>query len=185
MSYRHLLLAPLAACAVDAATVDEPAYTDTAVVIAADGTITQATQAVTAAQREAQLARPEGPTGRRTVDRARLTVDASCATADLWLYDAAQGSRLCIASESLGFNQSATLDLHTVRFGTICLRDVINGPCINWAGRVGWMWPGVDNGFLYPSIGASPSYSIVANGPLQTVDPAVSNVVFLYGPLLH
>ena len=192
----------LAACAATSedpsgSAIDAVQFTDTIVIVHADGTIEQSMRSITAEDRQAEIALASGLVSGLTPDSAKvkassveasaLPVDPGCAAADLWLYDSTQANRLCIAGAHLGYNEIGSLDLRLVRYGFTCLAIDIRGRCTqwaNWAGRVQYIWPGVNNGRLYLDPASNPTAVFSSWGPFQVVDPAMTSLVVLLGPYL-
>ncbi len=175
--------------------IDGEEFTDSIVIVHADGTIEQSTRSITAEHRQAEIAqaRASGTTPgaarskASSVQASALPVDPGCASADLWLYDSTQANRLCISGAGLGINGIDSLDLHLVRYGSLCVIREITGRCIvwaNWAGRVQYIWPGSNNGRLYLDPTANPTRIFSSWGAFQAVDPAMTFVVVLLGPFL-
>jgi hypothetical protein len=173
----------------------EPVLIDTIVQLSPDGTVTEVLQQVTAAERAAQhrarsLPVEEGaPQAEIGQARAALSINPSCATADLWLYDADMSHRLCISGSDLEINEVDYLDLESATYcrprtvsTVLCLQRV------SWAGKAAYIYPGSNAGSLISSsawalLGASFPFS--AWGPFQAIDPIYSGVVELHGYFLH
>lgn len=173
--------------------IDEAEFIDTIVTIHADGTIEQSMRPITAEDRQVEQAQALGATGhsariKSSSDEASaLPVNPGCASADLWLYDSTQGNRLCISGAHLGANSIDSLDLSRVRYGFLCLAIDITGRCTqwaNWAGRVRYIWPGINRGRLYFDPNSNPTAVFSSWGPFETVDPAMTVWVTLLGPYL-
>lgn len=164
-------------------------FTDTLVVVHPDGGVEQATHLVTAEQRQLESDLHIEPAEATTVaepgSRAlALTSNLTCASADLWIYDASRANRLCISGASLPPGFESWLDLRFVNYGLACLAIDIYGRCtqrMKWSGRVARVLPGTNDGRFYAdTYDSSPSASFYAWTP-QSVDPARSVIVVLVG----
>jgi hypothetical protein len=183
----------------DVSPEEEVAFTDTIVTIDADGQVHQSVIAVTAEQRRAEVdalekatvtgsAGTAGPVngGAEAVSGKRealLRPNSTCAGADLWVYDESRANRLCISGAHLEYGRADTLDFGSIRYGSSCLMISIDGSCLNrWAGKVSWIWPGSNPGGLSPTNSFSPWMNFNAWGPLERVDPATSEYLWLWTP---
>lgn len=113
--------------------------------IKADGTHVQTFETITIAQQQAEidtrLALMEGSRSTPGVHSNIIALDASCAAADLWLFDQANlgGHQLCMFLRDESF---AFLDLGSV------LRLSPTGSIVTWSGAVRSLWAGVTPGNL-------------------------------------
>src|SRR6188768_893995 len=130
--------------------------TDTIVAVHPDGRIEQVTHVVTADQRQFETdQRSETAEAPKTDPGSRvsaLTSNLTCASADLWIYDASRDNRLCVSGASLGPYSEGWLDLRFVNYGLACLAIDIYGRCTQrakWAGRVARVLPGTNGGRFY------------------------------------
>lgn len=194
----------LFACGSSGADVDPTAetadelFTDTVVTLQADGTFEQVVIEVTREQRAKEAeARSKQIATESVATRAKrlsgdvasdtsavLRTDASCDYRDLWLYDAGQKNRLCIASVSLGVNQSDSLDLSKVKYGSSCYTfSCTSYP--TWGGRVASIWSGLNAGGLYTQAPWSLTPFAAWEPSWRSIDPASSTIVYFAGPHLN
>ncbi|HEY5962211.1 MAG TPA: hypothetical protein VIV60_36895 [Polyangiaceae bacterium] len=177
--------------------------TDTIVTIHVDGRVEQSTRTATAEQRqrEAELHTKPSTNGvdEAVVDGDSSSADASarrlltlrtnssCAGSDLWIYDTTMANRICITAVNLGYNTVDQIDLGTINYGFACLAIDIYGRCTQrakWAGEVGYIWPGSNEGRLYLDPNTFTGY-FSSWGPFQAVDPARTSIVVFDGPRLN
>ena len=172
--------------------------TDTFVVVHPDGRIEQSTHAITAEQRQletdqrteaTEAAEPtEAPEAAKEIEPSSqvlaLTSNLTCASADLWIYDASRDNRLCISGANLPPRFESWLDLRLVSYGFGCLAIDSYGRCTQrarWAGHVARVLPGTNDGKFYAATyDTTPSATFSAWTP-QSVDPARSILVVLVG----
>ena len=172
--------------------------TDTLVTLHPDGTFEQTVIEVTREQRAKEVEAQDKRVATESVATrtkrafsdvaskasAVLRTDASCDYRDLWLYDAAQQNRLCIAYASLGPNESDSLDLSKIKYGRGCY----DFPCTSyptWAGRVSWIWSGFNPGGLYnPAPWALTAFDAWET-QARAIDPTSSSIVYFVGAHLN